>query len=321
VVVTSTSLNGELLDMMMTSHLAALRTHAVFTGLASQISAWERAGLRPSLVLHDVGHSVETAVVTHEYFEVLGVKPRGRGFVAADDRSGAPAVAVISDRLWRRSFEGRENIAGSVVATSHGPVQILGVAPPRFHGARLGEQFDLWIPSHLLPRVSVIAQTGEGADFLSYAPRFVLARLRAGVTPLHAEEAIAQAGTKGLAVRSLHSLYVGPGRLPRQLDGLDQREIGISSCPSGPKRCCWRVFSSPSSSPWSPPGAAWRMPHISAACSPASRSFTGSGTRTSGRCHGWNGGGIAGPASASPDRPARPAARRPPDSALSPRHR
>jgi len=42
-------------------------------------------------------------VVTGNYFQLFGVKPRiGRTLVPADDQPGAPRVAVISYRAWNR---------------------------------------------------------------------------------------------------------------------------------------------------------------------------------------------------------------------------
>ena len=50
---------------------------------------------------------VITELVTTNYFRVLGVDvSRGPGFSGADERQGAPPVAVVSQRLWQSMFNG-----------------------------------------------------------------------------------------------------------------------------------------------------------------------------------------------------------------------
>src|SRR5262249_47795580 len=51
--------------------------------------------------------------VTGNYFQLLGVNAAiGRTLLPADDRAGAPRVAVISNRLWRRDFGSGPDIVG-----------------------------------------------------------------------------------------------------------------------------------------------------------------------------------------------------------------
>src|SRR5581483_8706131 len=58
---------------------------------------------------------VNTGVVSHDFFNVLGIRPiLGRTFVADDDRLGADAVLVLSYAFWQQKFGGDPAIVGQV---------------------------------------------------------------------------------------------------------------------------------------------------------------------------------------------------------------
>src|SRR5439155_13291822 len=71
--------------------------------------------------------------VSGGYFALLGVHMAvGRGFLAAEDRFGAPeAVAVISHRFWKERFEADAAVVGRRVVINGKPFTIVGVAPER----------------------------------------------------------------------------------------------------------------------------------------------------------------------------------------------
>jgi putative ABC transport system permease protein len=86
-------------------------------------------------------------VVTTNYFQVLGVDlPRGPGFSGADERQGAPAVAVVSQRLWQSMFNGDAAAIGKPLQVNGLPVTIVGIAPASFTGFTRGRRVDLWVP-------------------------------------------------------------------------------------------------------------------------------------------------------------------------------
>ncbi|HKE59793.1 MAG TPA: ABC transporter permease, partial [Pyrinomonadaceae bacterium] len=86
------------------------------------------------------------AVVTPEFFAVLGVQPAlGRSFTVAEDQSGA-AVVVISHGLWQRRFAGRKDIIGQTVRMGAATVSIIGVMPAGFSYPIGTEQRDFWEP-------------------------------------------------------------------------------------------------------------------------------------------------------------------------------
>ncbi|MDX2179086.1 MAG: ABC transporter permease [Bryobacteraceae bacterium] len=68
-----------------------------------------------------------------DFFPMFGAAPAiGRGFTAADNRVGAPPVAVISDGLWRRKFSADPAIVGRVIRLGGAATIVIGVAPPHF---------------------------------------------------------------------------------------------------------------------------------------------------------------------------------------------
>jgi putative ABC transport system permease protein len=84
---------------------------------------------------------------TANFLRVLGVAPAiGRGFVDADDAQGAPRVAVLSHRLWRRAFGGDPTIVGRRILIDDTAAVVIGVMPDRFD---FPLQAELWTPIRL----------------------------------------------------------------------------------------------------------------------------------------------------------------------------
>jgi putative ABC transport system permease protein len=74
---------------------------------------------------------VQTAVVSHNFFDVLGVKPVfGRTFRAEDDRPGADATLVLSYGYWQSRFGGDPSVVGQVFEMNDRPHTVIGVLPP-----------------------------------------------------------------------------------------------------------------------------------------------------------------------------------------------
>ncbi len=85
--------------------------------------------------------------VSGGYFEVLDIEmSAGRGILAADDRPGADAVAVISHDWWQRSFNGDRSVIGSTIYLNFRPFTLVGVASPQFLGTVSSYRPDAWIP-------------------------------------------------------------------------------------------------------------------------------------------------------------------------------
>ncbi|MDQ2918851.1 MAG: ABC transporter permease [Verrucomicrobiota bacterium] len=73
---------------------------------------------------------VSSAFVTSNFFDLIGLAPQiGRVFSEDEDKPGAPALVVISDRLWDRVFNRDPNIVGRAVNFHGQPFAITGVMP------------------------------------------------------------------------------------------------------------------------------------------------------------------------------------------------
>jgi putative ABC transport system permease protein len=79
----------------------------------------------------DSAERVQTAVVSANFFDVLGVRPiLGRTFVAHDDEKGSDAVLVLSYTYWQTRHGGDPNIVGKVFQMNNRPHTVIGVLPP-----------------------------------------------------------------------------------------------------------------------------------------------------------------------------------------------
>lgn len=87
--------------------------------------------------------------VSGNFFQTLGVSAwRGRLFVDADDRDGAPPVAVMSFHAWREKYGSDSSVVGSTYSINHQAFTIIGVAPAGFIGAKMASWglADIWMP-------------------------------------------------------------------------------------------------------------------------------------------------------------------------------
>ena len=216
-------------DHLIEEELNRLRMVPIFEGVAGQVAATSTWRLWPQAV--DLDRRTEFLAVTDNYFRVLGVPVHGRDFEAADDVRGAPAVAVISDHLWRTAFGGRADVVGSTFETEREPVRIVGIVPPGFRGARLGELVDVWIPRSVGLRMTSSAHRTGTVLRPRYLPTVALARLRPNVTPVEAVIAIRGVGPYPYRLLPLPSVIGGPGRVTTTFG--DQRVfplVGAMAC-------------------------------------------------------------------------------------------
>src|SRR5437899_4919006 len=84
------------------------------------------------------------ARVSANFLDILNVKPRlGRSFLEEEDAPGAPPVAMISGRLWRRVFQGDPQVVGKTATLNAIPHIIIGVLPDNFAFPFVGT--DIWM--------------------------------------------------------------------------------------------------------------------------------------------------------------------------------
>jgi putative ABC transport system permease protein len=199
-----------------------VRESGAFTTVAGQVmTTGSNEQWQSRLSIEAVGHEIETIGVTSEYFRVLGLTIRGRDFTRSDDRYGAEPVAIISDRLWDMVFHRRADAIGAVWPAVPMAVRIIGIAPPGFEGARLGEQADLWLPRNLLARVSSIPVLPGGRPAVpeDSAPLLAIGRLEPSLTLPQAQRRLDDhlretlpAMKTPLAVVSLSEVYGAPNQ-------------------------------------------------------------------------------------------------------------
>jgi predicted permease len=76
---------------------------------------------------------IQALLATDNFARVLGVAPAlGRFFTRDEDRPGGPAVAVLSDALWRARFAGDSGVVGRTLLLDGVPHTVIGVMPRGF---------------------------------------------------------------------------------------------------------------------------------------------------------------------------------------------
>ena len=89
------------------------------------------------------------ARVSANFLEILGVRPTiGRGFLPEEEHRGGPSVAIISDQLWKRKFNGNPRILGETVNFNSTPYTIVGTLPQGFNFPSAG--LDIWVTKGLI---------------------------------------------------------------------------------------------------------------------------------------------------------------------------
>jgi len=88
------------------------------------------------------------ALVTANYFDVLGLRPRLGRFLLTNPaaESTGQAEVVLNYDLWRNQFGADPRVIGRTVQINLYPYTVVGVAPKGFHGCKTGLRADVWIP-------------------------------------------------------------------------------------------------------------------------------------------------------------------------------
>jgi predicted permease len=112
-------------------------TFGTFAELRARTRSFEMMGLadgwRPSLSGTGEPERLTGQRITADYFGVYGVTPAvGRGFTADDEKIGGAQVAVLSDALLQRRFNGDRSIVGRTIDLDGHPYTVVGILPPSF---------------------------------------------------------------------------------------------------------------------------------------------------------------------------------------------
>ncbi len=165
--------------------------------------------------------------VSGNFFSGLGARiERGRGFTLDDEKNHA-AVVVINYDFWTRSYAQDPNVVGTTLYVKGVPMTVVGVAARGFSGVEPLTATDFWIPLQSSPALNA---WGAPSDLFTLygSPRWwclrMIARLRLGVTPLRAQQALA--GSFGEAVRQTMGQIDGNEWKPL-LDFVPARGLGV----------------------------------------------------------------------------------------------
>ena len=134
--------------------------------------------------------------VSQELLPMSGIRPLlGRTFEPADERPGAPDVAVIGESVWERHFARDPRVVGSTIRLDDLPHTVIGVLPETadfgtlqilasadyaraFADRGRGARVEVWVPLRPDPEKTP----------RSTHPIFLLGRLAAGATPEQAQQ-------------------------------------------------------------------------------------------------------------------------------------
>jgi predicted permease len=136
--------NGQGFDNFGYPLFAAMRERSThFTGM----SAIQFGPQTMSLGDGKSSERVFAALVSGNYFEVVGTRPAaGRFFIADEDRTpDAHPVIVLNHEFWLRRFGGRTDVLGQSVRLNNRPYTVVGVAERGFAGTTIVGA-DFWVP-------------------------------------------------------------------------------------------------------------------------------------------------------------------------------
>jgi len=130
------------------------------------------------------------ALVTGNYFDVLGLVPAaGRLLTPDDDRDTVSGgAAVLAHAFWRNDLGADPAVIGQAIDVNGQSMTIVGVAPPGFTGTSFGTRVGVFVPLALSPRVT------PGMNFERDARNswwiYLFGRLAPGADIAQAEQAI-----------------------------------------------------------------------------------------------------------------------------------
>lgn len=150
----------------------------------------------------DLPEQAEGDEVSGNFFSGIGARlALGRGFSLDDEKDHAPVV-VLSYDYWTRSFARDPSILGQTIYVKGIPMTVVGVAAQGFNGVEPATKTDFWIPLQTRPELNAWGAPGA-SNSLYGTPTWwclrMMARLRPGVSPLQAQQALA--GTFGQIVQ------------------------------------------------------------------------------------------------------------------------
>ena len=165
-------------------HNSTFTAIGAFTGETPPV-IWNRSG---------EGETLRAALVSANFFSILGVQPAlGRGFLPDDDRGETAApVVVLSHAVWQQRLASDPAIVGKTLTLNGHDYTVVGVAPAGFTGLVVGFSPDVWTPIGMHQAVSPALNLNERRMHWLLA----IGRLKPGVAAEHASADLAVLGER-----------------------------------------------------------------------------------------------------------------------------
>jgi len=175
--------------------------------------------------LGDAGSSVRIygQLVSGNFFSALGMQPALGRFFRPDEaeRPGTEPVAVVSHDFWHTRLGGAADVVGRTLRVNDQQLTVIGVAPERFQGTKLGLNFDIWIPATMAPLVQGGSRELNDRTMRGYS---LMAKLPAGTSVAQAQAQLDQ------VMRQLGEIY------PETNSTLQAEVLPFWQAPRGPPR-------------------------------------------------------------------------------------
>jgi putative ABC transport system permease protein len=158
----------------------------LFTGVSAN------AIMRVSATVDDVTDPVDAAMVSPNYFSVLGVgASAGRLLGVADDEGRPELSAVVARDWWKTALHGDPAAVGRTIHVNGAPATIVGIAADGFRGTSLTRSAKLYLPLSATARLMPSPWSTPGAlENRGFSWLNVIARLRTGETAAAAADAM-----------------------------------------------------------------------------------------------------------------------------------
>lgn len=136
------------------------------------------------------------AMVSSNYFDVLGIKPSfGRAFLPEEDRTpGAHPVVVFSHSFWQSRFNNDPALVGQTIVLNNRRFTVVGIAPPGFDGESPPMKVSLWIPVMMMSTMrwepSGLEARHDPLSNRQYENFGAIGRLKLGVSVTQAQAAL-----------------------------------------------------------------------------------------------------------------------------------
>jgi predicted permease len=172
-----------------------------------------------SLSLQSQSEAVHSAVVSANYFGLLGVTPQlGRTFQAGEDQPGQDHVVVLSHEIWERRFGSDASLLGRTIRLNREPYTVIGVMPASFR--LMGFTPQIWTPL-------VLTAADQTAAARKDRSLHLFARLKPGVSIEQARSEFATLA--GRAEENFPETEKGWGAVVRTLPDFLVYSFGIRS--------------------------------------------------------------------------------------------